>query len=171
MIRGIGDPLVAAYARCYLCRVGMLVAPNIRGHLTKCYEDLLSTFATQVGADSVQNALALQGVDMSRYVVLYAPALDWVLQCVAQGANESQLDAVLGRCAAMPVGGAMLLNSVMSSFRPGFVAARAMEFARMIRELEDTGFPRHLLYRSLGMCLVVADPPEDQRLVLLHEVC
>ena len=70
----------------------------------------------------------------------------------------------------MPVGGAMLLNSVMSSFRPGFVAGRALEFARMVRELEDTGFPRHILYRSLGLCMIVADPPEDQRLVLLNEV-
>lgn len=170
MIRGIGDPLVAAYARCYLCRVGMLVAPNIRDHLTICYEDLVSTFASQAGADTVQNSLAVQGVDMSRYVVLYAPALDWVLQCVAHGADESLLDAVLSRCTTMPVGGAMLLNSVMSSFRPGFVAARALELARMIRDMEDTGFPRHLLYRSLGLCVVVADPPEDQRLVLLNEV-
>jgi hypothetical protein len=170
MIRGIGDPLVAAYARCYLCRVGMLVAPNIRDHLTVCYEDLLSTFAAQASADTVQNALAVQGVDMSRYVVLYVPALDWVLQCVAHGADESLLDAVLGRCATMPVGGAMLLNSVMSSFRPGFIAARALEMARMIRDMEDTGFPRHLLYRSLGLCVVVADSPEDQRLVLLNEV-
>lgn len=170
MTRGIGDPLVAAYARCYLCRVGSLVAPHIRGYLTSCYQDLLSTFAAQASADSVQNALALQAVDMSRYVVLYAPALDWVLQCVAHGADESLLDKILARCSMMPAGGAMLLNSVMSSFRPTFVAARASEFARMIRELEDTGFPRHLLYRSLGLCVVVADPPEDQRLVLLNEV-
>jgi len=48
MVRGVGDPLVAAYARCYLCRVGMLVAPSIRDHLMPCFDDLLLTFTGQV---------------------------------------------------------------------------------------------------------------------------
>ena len=29
---------------------------------------------------------------------------------------------------------------------------------------------QHLLYRSLGLCVAMADPPEDQRLNLLNEV-
>lgn len=96
-----------------------------------------------------------------------------ILQCVSRGHQNSEerlLDSILERCRSMSVGGAMLLNSVMSAFRPRLIAARATEFARMIRDLEDTGFPRYLLYRSLGLCMVVADPPEDQRLVLLNEV-
>lgn len=28
MIRGIGDPLVAIYARCYLCRIGVSLNVN-----------------------------------------------------------------------------------------------------------------------------------------------
>lgn len=171
MTRGIGDPLVAAFARCYLCRVGVLIAPKISDHFKRCYEDVLLTFAEQVGGDSVQNGLAIQHIDMSRYVVLYAPALDWILQCVAHNADESLLDVVLKKCKTMPVGGAMLLNSVISSFRPSFVTVRSVELARMIREMEDTGFPRHLLYRSLGLCVVVASPPDDQKLALLNEVC
>lgn len=43
MIRGIGDPLVACYARAYLCRVGLFVAPNARTHLMPNFTDYLST--------------------------------------------------------------------------------------------------------------------------------
>lgn len=48
MIRGIGDPLVACYARAYLCRVGLFVAPNARTHLMPNFTDYLST-VQQVG--------------------------------------------------------------------------------------------------------------------------
>lgn len=43
MIRGIGDPLVACYARAYLCRVGLFVAPNARTHLMPNFTDYLYT--------------------------------------------------------------------------------------------------------------------------------
>jgi hypothetical protein len=170
MVRGIGDPLVAAYSRCYLCRVGVLVAPTIRDHLMPCFDDLLTTFTSQAGTDTVQNALAIQRTDVPHYLVLYAPALDWILHCIAHGADDALLDSVFSRCATMPTGGALLLNSIMCSFRPDFIAEQALEFAQKIRDLDDAGFPRHLLYRSLGVCVAQADPPEDQRLVLLNEV-
>lgn len=50
MVRGIGDPLVAAYARAYLCRVGMAIAPESRTHLLPNFTDYLSTFS-QVGSE------------------------------------------------------------------------------------------------------------------------
>ena len=45
MVRGIGDPLVAAYARAYLCRVGMSIAPESRMHLLPNFTDYLSTYS------------------------------------------------------------------------------------------------------------------------------
>ena len=43
MVRGIGDPLVSAYGRAYLCRVGMNVAPETRTHLMSNFTDYLAT--------------------------------------------------------------------------------------------------------------------------------
>ena len=37
---------------------------------------------------------------------------------------------------------ALLLNSIMSAFHPQFIASRATFFTEMIRECEDTGFPK-----------------------------
>jgi len=118
----------------------------------------------------VQTALTVQHSTVPHYLMLYAPALDWVLSCLAHQAGESLLDAVLQRCANMSTGNALLLNSVMASFRPAFIASRAVELSRRIRDMDDVGFPRHLLYCSLGHCVAAAEPPDNEKLILLNEV-
>lgn len=45
MIRGIGDPLIAAYARCYLCRVGPTVTKDSK-YLELNLDDFLFVYHT-----------------------------------------------------------------------------------------------------------------------------
>uniref|UniRef100_A0A8C5U9Q5 VPS35 endosomal protein-sorting factor-like n=1 Tax=Malurus cyaneus samueli TaxID=2593467 RepID=A0A8C5U9Q5_9PASS len=170
MIRGIGDPLVAVYARAYLCRVGMEVAPQLKESLNKNFFDFLLTFK-QIHGDTVQNQLVVQGVEIPLYLTLYSPAIDWILQCIAYHAPDvttfelmlSCIDLCCVHCSAL------LLNSIMSAFRADFIAARSMDFIAMIKECDESGFPKHLLFRSLGLNLALADPPENDRLQILNE--
>ncbi|KAM4623948.1 VPS35 endosomal protein-sorting factor-like isoform 2-T2 [Polymixia lowei] len=167
MIRGIGDPLVAVYARAYLCRVGMEVAPHLKDSLNRNFFDLLGTFR-QIHGDSVQNQLVLQRVEIPEYLTLYSPAIHWILQCVAYRAPEVLLTEMMDRCKKLG-NNALLLNSVMWAFRAEFVAARATDFIGMIKDCDEAGFPKHLLFGSLGRSLACADPPESERLPILNE--
>ncbi|XP_059547957.1 VPS35 endosomal protein-sorting factor-like isoform X2 [Myotis daubentonii] len=167
MIRGIGDPLVSVYARAYLCRVGMEVAPHLKESLNKNFFDFLLTFK-QIHGDTVQNHLAVQGVELSSYLPLYSPAMDWIFQCISYHAPENLLTEMMERCKKLG-NNALLLNSVMSAFRAEFIATRSLDFIGMIKECSEAGFPKHLLFRSLGLNLALADPPEGDRLQILNE--
>ncbi|XP_033107964.1 VPS35 endosomal protein sorting factor-like [Anneissia japonica] len=167
-MRGIGDPLVAIYARAYLCRVGVAVAPDVKDHLINNFFDFLSTFP-QLQKDSVQNILAVQRLVMAIYLSLYSPALDWILQCISHKTSEEALTEILAKCKKQ-CNNALLLNSIISAFKPEFISKRALGFTELIKECEEAGFPKHHLYCSLGTNLVLADPPEDQRLTVLNEV-
>ncbi|KAI4793261.1 hypothetical protein KUCAC02_032838 [Chaenocephalus aceratus] len=167
MIRGIGDPLVAAYARAYLCRVGMEVAPQLKDSLNRNFFDLLGSFR-QISSESVQNQLVLQRVEVPEYLTLYSPAINWILQCIAYRAPEPLLMEMMERCKKLG-NNALLLNSVMRAFRAEFVAARATDFIGMIKDCDEAGFPKHLLFGSLGRSVACADPPESERLTILNE--
>uniref|UniRef100_A0A8C5QFY2 VPS35 endosomal protein-sorting factor-like n=1 Tax=Leptobrachium leishanense TaxID=445787 RepID=A0A8C5QFY2_9ANUR len=167
MIKGVGDPLVAVYARAYLCRVGMEVAPSIKESLNQNFFDFLLTFK-QIHSDTVQNQLAVQMVEIPIYLTLYSPAIDWMLQCIAYRAPEALLTEMMERCKKLG-NNALLLNSVMCAFREEFIAARSMDFISMIKECDESGFPKHLLFRSLGLNVALADPPDNDRLQILNE--
>ncbi|XP_065065630.1 VPS35 endosomal protein-sorting factor-like isoform X3 [Rhopilema esculentum] len=166
-IRGIGNPLVACYARAYLCRVGMNVAPKVKDHQKPCVFDFLFSYG-QMTDVSVQNSLAKQGIEMPKYLQLYAPAVEWILQCISFKASEEVLAEILENCKSCH--STMVLNSVMSSFDPAFISKRAMEISALIKECDDFGLPKSQLYKTLGNSVTVADPPESDRLSLLNEV-
>lgn len=168
MVRGIGDPLVAVYARCYLCRVGLSINSSDRLYLRENFYDFLATY-TQLFSASIRLDLSLQKVNLSTYLTLYTPALDYILQSVAHDATEKTLADILDHC-KQKGNSALLFNTIMAAFKPAYIAARAAQFVELITSCDEEGFPKYLLFRTLGLCLTLADPPTEHCLQILNDV-
>uniref|UniRef100_A0A0C9RKT3 CP062_0 protein n=1 Tax=Fopius arisanus TaxID=64838 RepID=A0A0C9RKT3_9HYME len=156
MIRGIGNPLIAIYARCYLCRVGVALKKDL-DFVKENFYDFLLTYH-QLFSHSTKMELSRQGICQFSYLNLYTPALDWILQVMTRTTrSEDFLGEVLTKCKQQD-NGALLFNAVLGAFKPEYVASRCTEFVRFISECKDDGYPQYILYRSLGECLVQASP-------------
>jgi len=168
MMRGIGDPLVATYARCYICRVGISVAAHVKTHLMPNFEDFLTSYK-QWKTVSVLDQIKAENIQFAQYINLYVPALDWILQCIAYKASNKILDSIMKKIEEK-YNIALLINSIMAAFPPEFISSRAVQFCELIRSSSDDGLPKHHLYRTLGMNVTLSAPPEDQRFPILNDV-
>ena len=90
-------------------------------------------------------------LDMSKYMHLFAPAVEWILQCVAHKASvvsfcnifvvifgcfQSVLEEVLSLVREKTSSG-LVMNALINSFKPEFISNRALEFADIIKECEE----------------------------------
>ncbi|CAK9796330.1 VPS35 endosomal protein-sorting factor-like [Anthophora quadrimaculata] len=169
MIRGIGNPLIAVYARCYLCRVGLALNKTSDFEFVReNFYDFLFTYQ-QLFGPFVKNELIKQNMTLYSYLNLYSPALDWILQVLVATTSENLLEHVLVQCKNQ-ANSSLLLNSVLTAFKPSYVAGRAMDFMNLIIAAEDDGFPQYLLYRSLGESLVQESPLKEDCQSILNMI-
>lgn len=92
--RGIGDPLVACYARSYLVRKGRELLRPEKAYIGTCVEDILFTFNNQVKTDIFKEAVVRKGCSMPEYYNLYSPALDFLFHCFGYQASRETYDGL-----------------------------------------------------------------------------
>ncbi|XP_058057478.1 VPS35 endosomal protein sorting factor-like [Anopheles bellator] len=164
MIRGIGDPLVAIYARCYLCRVGMGLTLD-RTYIRENLDDILTVYHT-IFNGGIRSEIARHRVTLNGYIALYLPALDWILQGVTILTTDSELDEIMQRCKEKR-NPALLLQSMLQSFRSEFIAVRAAQLVQTLSAVSEEGLSRGQLLRLLGSILGHTPPPAEQRATVL----
>ncbi|KAJ3647712.1 hypothetical protein Zmor_019574 [Zophobas morio] len=168
MISGIGNPLVAVYARCYLCRVGSSLSNRIKNkqYLLQNFHRFLQSYQ-HLFSRSVKGELAQQKMSLSVYMSLFTPALDYMLQTVTLDSSDLLLDDLLERC-RVHGNSSLILNTIMSAFKPTLISIRTLQFLEMIEHCLDQGIPLHSLLRTLGLCVSVAPPPFEHRRQILN---
>ncbi|CAH1102339.1 unnamed protein product [Psylliodes chrysocephalus] len=167
MIHGIGNPLVAVYVRCYLCKVGITILKKKLefGFLLVNFTGFLDSYH-HIFSRGVKTELESQKMELPTYITLYTPALDFILEAVNCVVNESFLPNLLSVCKKKK-NSSLILNTIMSGFKPAYISDRCMEFLDMILDSSDGGVPLYHLLRTLGLCITVCPPPSDQRREIL----
>ncbi|XP_017855608.1 PREDICTED: UPF0505 protein CG8202 [Drosophila arizonae] len=163
-LRGIADPLVSSYARCYLVRVGVTVTRS-KVYIRDNFTDLFTIYP-QIFRIVARYNLHPEIITAGAYLQLYAPAFDYMLQCLI---HESDLYAqeMLKECKQLKNNGAILL-SILNSSKGEFVAAYAHEFLELINNSDTPGISKSQLLRPLGSCVSSCAPLQEQRLAFLN---
>nr|XP_045583302.1 VPS35 endosomal protein-sorting factor-like isoform X1 [Procambarus clarkii] len=170
MIRGIGDPLMAAYARMYVCRMGFEVAPSLTQYISESIEDFLH--ALKQGLWPEGEADMNMGEDKDSLAVrVFSPPLRWMMQCLASSAPHHVLQSVLRQCeGGEGLGQNLLVSAVLTTFPNHFVASQALPLTHLIAGCSSPGKVEHELLSALGGCVNQAAPPQHQQLPLLNAV-
>ncbi|KAF7273553.1 hypothetical protein GWI33_013750 [Rhynchophorus ferrugineus] len=170
MIHGIGNPLVAVYARCYLCRAGMNVATKCidTNYLRRNFECFLESYQ-HIFSQGVKDQLHQQKMTVPMYVTLYTPALDYIMEVITLYSLDTALTDLLSKCKKYS-NSSLILNTIMSGFKPAYISERCLQFLSMIGQCTDDGISLASLLRTLGLCVTVCPPPREQRPQVLNSV-
>ena len=167
MLRGLGDPLVAVYARTYLTRRGYMVAPGLKDYVISGFSDFLFT-CSQISSRNFENDLQARDMTLADYYSLFSPAVDWLLSCITSGSGLN-VSALLLEMYEQHQPVAMVLNHVLGCLSPQYISERADKFVRLVGEADET-YPKSKLYRALGVNLVLCPPLEQYQLSVLNGV-
>jgi len=189
MIRGVGDPLVATYARAYLAtKCGDVwnsfsndlakagAATNIpkiyQPCLVEAFDDFLFTYKALLTPDNIKAIRTVREERLTRdeYIDLFSPALEWLLQNIGYKSSEDLFFALLQQYKDYCNCSAVLVH-LLSSFHPSFVSRHALDMTSIMKASEElTTVPKSSLYLALGRALVHHAPPQAQRLPILNDV-
>ncbi|ODM88588.1 hypothetical protein Ocin01_18094, partial [Orchesella cincta] len=155
---GIGDPVVAIYLRCYLCRVAMELVPEEKELYMKCFQDLLLLHDQVLDNFRHSPQLVNAKVSMETYMSVLTPAVDWILQClVHRGEHLNYTMQLVSN--VPPFWKSVLTSSVLNTFPPSFIGDECLNVIEMCMTLE-TNISEIL--RNLGHCLILVEMQPSQ---------
>jgi len=193
IVRGLGDPLVAVYARCYLMRAGERahrdVSPrsftlamssgkgeddeeledHLRAPALSLLNDYLFSFQ-EFGTPKVKDKLAAVEGGYDAWLRAHLPAVQWVVRAVGRNASTETFTQVLHKynahCKA-----ALVLKAIVRAFSGAHYGTKAGAMVALAKQASEGGGVTSVnLFEALGSAFATHPPPKDQRLPVLNEV-
>ncbi|XP_026745643.1 UPF0505 protein C16orf62 isoform X2 [Trichoplusia ni] len=151
MIRGIGNPLVAAYLRVYLCHnASKLLSKGSEEYFYSNLTESLEEYQ-QIFLPAMKKKYESQLLTQDKYLNLYVPALDWLL-FGALNSNKCKsdlLDEYLQRCEHIE-NSELFLSCLVSAFDSPTVIKRAPKILEMVQSNADKMVLMNEVLTSLG---------------------
>lgn len=172
-IRGLGDPLSAAYARCYLARRVMDASPSMLQPLWICLSDLQSSMFRQLETARHVAWRERESLSPAQFMHLLRPAVSFLLDAVGPKATREQFREVLVLYAEQCNKSGWMLELILNAFKPEHVTSNlkpVLEFVRSAELADCTGNGLAAIYRAFGASLAAAPPAADKALAVLNEV-
>eukprot|EP00981_Chlorochromonas_danica_P001893 scaffold391_cov151-Ochromonas_danica.AAC.1 len=169
MIRGLGDPLLAYYARMYLVVVGSEVCPEADRHTLNILQDSLFSFSMFKEPQWIAD-LDKQALTNKTYMFLLSPALEWIIKSVGRKNNTKEVFQSILQLYRDLSNDSMVLKHIIDSFDASHYAHASLGMVTLIKSADISCETVVDLFASLGRQLAAVPPPEDQRLPLLNEV-
>jgi len=167
-IRGIGDPLVALYARCYLAHWGTLTVPNLKGYLFQNFKDYLVSLK-DFRLHKVSSVLQKTKMSETEYFHLHEPAVEWLLKCLGKDSSQELFEQVLAEYNDLSDSSTVLYH-ILEAFPSSCFQPHALELVMLIKNARPTHISIVHIFKLLGDHFISDPPPVDIRLLVLNEV-
>ena len=189
-IRGIGDPLTAIYARCYLAnkarQLNYLLNPyhiattlkplkdSYKQAILEAYDDFMFTIkALHEHKFQGIKVIDQQILTINEYMFLFSPALEWILQNIAYGSTKSICYALFEQYKAYYPHAVILYHLLGAYKHSNFINEKALTFIELIKNCIKINQKLEIskLYLQLGKSLqhFVANKA-DEKLTILNEI-
>jgi hypothetical protein len=172
MIRGIGSPLIAFYARLYLVNISQIVAPQYTQHLLTLFQDMLFTMSTLKEPGYAEELLKRYSITVSQYAYLLSPAISWVLQIVMKYFPQKEhFQSFLSLYRDCTSNNSLVLKHILDHCDGNHFLPHAINGILTLIKNSDIvcAQPTDLMI-ALGKQLLKIPLPEEQRLPVLNEV-
>ena len=173
--RGVGDPMVALYARAYLSLassevLGVTSPAEQTAVVSSSLSDYFYAF-DWFRHNKLEQWLLANKMRYEEYLALHSPAVEWLVKCIAPGATQDTFDSLLAHYREY-VGNPMVLKPICECFGAQFYAATPTVMLDLIRAASPSLVSKCHLYSTVATQLSkvprIADDEPGEKLQFLN---
>eukprot|EP00501_MAST-03F_sp_TOSAG23-6_P002463 GSMAST32.ASY1.ANO1.2573.1 assembled CDS len=170
ILRGIGDPMVALYARVYLSRVAHSQQLDRSDPTISSIDDYIFSIG-EFKQKKIQNIAKSAGITFDEF--MYSHGLEMLLHYSAEFMTKKQFSTIMKRYSTIS-GESSVLVPIIRGMPPKFMDLNAMKFVHLIKESKmcdrderkvDEAYP----FDTSHVRFLDHPPPKDLRIPVLNE--